>query len=244
MEKVSFETSQNVMIDYPLASLGDRILAFILDFVIFIAYAIVLFIFFSAMASNSEGMMVFYIIASLPLLFYHLVSEVFFEGQSIGKKQLNIKVVRTDGQQPTLGAYVLRWLLRVVDITLFMGGLAILFIIVTSKGQRLGDLLAGTTVVKIDRIKDISLHRSVDNVEPDYQVTFDQAINLTDTDIEVIKQALRTYKKSGVREPILAVEIKVKELLEVKSDLPPIKFLHTVIKDHNYLAYQQWQAEQ
>lgn len=244
MERVSFETSQNVMIDYPLASLGDRILAFLLDFVIFIAYYFLVFILISMLPGGSEAQNIVYIITSLPLLFYHLICEVFFEGQSIGKKQLNIKVVRIDGQQPTLGAYTIRWMLRVVDILLFMGGLAILFIILTSKGQRLGDLLAGTTVVKIAPVKDISLHRNVDKVEEDYLVTFNQAINLSDNDVEVIKQALRTYKKSGVREPVLAVEAKVKEILDISSDLPPIKFLHTVIKDHNYLAYQQWQAEQ
>lgn len=245
MQQVSFETSQNVMINYPLASLGDRILAFLLDFVIFIAYYFLVFIVMSITATfGQEGVMFIYILASLPVLFYHLICEVFFEGQSIGKKQLNIKVVRTDGQQPTLGAYVIRWMLRIVDILLFMGGLAMLFIILTAKGQRLGDLLAGTTVVKIDRIQDISLHRKVDNVEENYQVTFKEAIELTDNDIEIVKQALRTYKNSGVREPVLAVEAKVKELLNVQSDLPPIKFLHTVIKDHNYLAYQQWQSEQ
>lgn len=245
MQQVSFETSQNVMIDYPLASLGDRILAFLLDFVIFIAYYLLVFVILSISAVwGNEGFTIIYIIASLPVLFYHLVCEVFFEGQSIGKKQLNIKVVRTDGQQPTLGAYAIRWMLRIVDIVLFMGGLAMLFIILTAKGQRLGDLLAGTTVVKIDRIQDISLHRKVDNVEENYAVTYKEAIELTDNDVEVIKQALRTYKNSGVREPVLAVEAKVKELLKVDSDLPPIKFLHTVIKDHNYLAYQQWQAEQ
>ncbi|MFW5762452.1 MAG: RDD family protein [Cyclobacteriaceae bacterium] len=244
MEKVSFETSQNVMIDYPLASLGERILAFLLDFVIFIAYYLLMFLILTSIKIDLEFTNIVFIIAGLPIVFYHLICEAFFEGQSIGKKQMNIKVVKVDGQQPSLGAYIIRWIMRLVDIVIFFGGLAMLFIIVTAKGQRLGDLLAGTTVVKIDRIKDISLHRKIDDVEDGYLVTFNQAIDLTDNDIEIIKQALRTYKNSGVREPVLAAEAKVKELLDVQSDLPPIKFLHTVIKDHNYLAYQQWQAEQ
>ena len=62
-------------------------------------------------------MAVLSLIYTLPMLLYHLLFEVFNNGQSIGKASLRIRVVKLDGSQPDLGSLLIRWLLRILDIT-------------------------------------------------------------------------------------------------------------------------------
>ncbi|MDX1627762.1 MAG: RDD family protein, partial [Fulvivirga sp.] len=148
MQNVNIRTAQNVGIQYELAGLGNRIAAFVIDAVILFFYLIVVMWMISQIQLNSIWILFgFY----LPVLFYHLICEVFFNGQSIGKKQMKIKVVQLDGSSPTFGAYILRWILRLVDISTFSGAIAVVTISMSKHGQRLGDMAAGTTVVKVER---------------------------------------------------------------------------------------------
>src|SRR5690606_34920667 len=99
----------------------------------------------------------------LPVIFYHLLCEVFMDGQTFGKKAIDIKVVKLDGSQPSVGSYFLRWLLQIVDLP-FFGAIGIITILVNGKGQRVGDLAAGTTVISLKHrtgIKDTILARPV-----------------------------------------------------------------------------------
>ena len=147
MQSVEVRTAQNVKIRYEAASIGDRIVAFFLDGIVLVAITVGL----SGLVSSMEATLPVSVsvLLFLPLMMYHLLMEVFFNGQSIGKKTLNIKVVKLDGSRPSLGAYVIRWLFRILEITTFTGVLALIVILVNGKGQRLGDIAAGTTVVKI-----------------------------------------------------------------------------------------------
>ena len=85
-------------------------------------------------------------ILSIPLFFYHFICEMTMNGQSIGKRLRNIRVMRADGRQAAFSNYFLRFLIRPID-TIYIIGLA--FVFITNKGQRLGDLAAGTVIVDI-----------------------------------------------------------------------------------------------
>src|SRR5690606_6486216 len=132
-----------------------------------------------------------------PPFFYHLLCEIFMNGQSIGKRQMKIRVVKLDGSSPGIGSYLLRWILRPIDISLFSGGIAILSIAITRHNQRLGDLAAGTTVVKTDVRQDFPVFA----VEENYTPSFPEVVSLSDADIEVIQRVLKVYRDSGNQQP-------------------------------------------
>lgn len=86
----------------------------------------------------------------LPTIFYYPLCEYFFNGRSLGKQLLGLRVTTRDGSRPGIGAFLIRWLLLFVDAgSGFVVG--ILCIIFSKNSQRLGDLAAGTMVVS-DRI--------------------------------------------------------------------------------------------
>ncbi|MGZ4048973.1 MAG: RDD family protein, partial [Bacteroidia bacterium] len=79
MDNIKIQTTQNVDIEYELASIGDRILATLLDGVFFFAYFLLLMLFLSLMNGLRSGNMtieIILIVASLPLMFYNLLCEI------------------------------------------------------------------------------------------------------------------------------------------------------------------------
>jgi len=235
MQNVNIRTAQNVGIKYDLAGLGPRMGAFLIDALI---QGVYLFLVFFTLASININSLWISIMVILPVFLYHLLSEIIFDGQSIGKKQMNIKVVRLDGSSPTLGGYILRWILRPFEITLFYGAIATISIAMTKNGQRLGDMAAGTTVVKVTDPTRVTSHELINNFKEDYQVTFPQVRKLNDKQIGIIQEALHINKTQANSKPALAIAKKIQEYLEVSTDMPPVKFLYTVMKDYKYVTSQ------
>lgn len=234
MHTIKVRTTQNVFIHYPIASIGDRILAFLLDRLILVAYTI----FWVALFINLEvgSNIAWIVIVGTPWLLYHLLFEIFMNGQSPGKRVLRIQVVRLDGTPPTIGNYLMRWIFSFVDFFFFGGVVAVVTIAAGGRGQRLGDLVAGTSVVKLIAQKEISSSEIFVSPEETYVPTFSQVIQLTESDIELIQRALEVNRDHGNAQPLLAVTEKIKTLLGIQTDLPPVKFLYTIVKDFNHLT--------
>jgi uncharacterized RDD family membrane protein YckC len=232
--QVQVRTTQNVFINYPVASLGDRILAYLIDIVVKIVYGIAVL----ALLLNAKVNVVWIwiVVLVIPIILYHLVFEIFMNGQGPGKRAMDIKVLRLDGTPATVGDYILRWLFAIVDVQLFSGLIAVLCIAIGGKGQRLGDIVAGTTVVKI--IEEAKVTASEVFVQRDvgYTAVFPQVIQLTEYDIELVQRALEVSRDSGNSQPVLAATEKVKTLMGIQTDLPPVKFLYTIIKDFQHLT--------
>src|SRR5690606_30771905 len=114
MQTIRVHTTQNVSIQYPLASLGDRLLAYIIDqFILFFyAYAAILLL---DKLLYTDNWWVFFLIAGVPLIFYSLAFELLMNGQSPGKMAMRIRVIRLDGTPPGVGNYLMRWVFRFVD---------------------------------------------------------------------------------------------------------------------------------
>src|SRR5688572_16373007 len=126
MQTISVQTTQNVFIHHPLASLGDRILAYILDRIILIAYIVAIVGLFINIKVNAVWP--WFVFLAGPWLFYHLVFEIFMNGQSPGKRVMQIQVVRLDGTQPSVGDYILRWAFSLIDFYVLSGALAVIVI--------------------------------------------------------------------------------------------------------------------
>ena len=234
MQTIRVRTTQNVFIEYPLASIGDRILAYLLDGVIVFAYALGVIALFSELGVDHWYLWLIFI--GFPLAFYSLTFEMLMNGQTPGKHVLKIKVVRIDGTPPTIGDYLMRWICGFVDFYVFSGLIAVLVITLGGKGQRLGDVAAGTTVLKLVDHQKISAENVFVTPEDEYTPTFPQVVELTEKDIELIQRALEVNRDQGNTRPAIVVTDKVKSLLKIETDMPPIKFLYTIVKDYQKIT--------
>ena len=239
METIKVNTSQHVDIDYPVAGLGERIAARMIDFGLLIA-VLLLFFLFSGLVSNPKtnvffiGLMIIYAVA---YVFYHLICEIFFNGQSPGKKLMKIKVISLDGGQASIGQYFIRWLFRLVDFWLTgqVGGL--LCVTLSERKQRIGDLVAGTTVIKT--VGRTTLEQiAFEPVEEEYIPVFMNVHQLNDQDMELIHEVLTTYYKTAHYELIYAMADKIKARLGVSlpAGMHELAFLNTIVKDYNQVT--------
>ena len=230
MQIIRVRTTQNVFIDYPVGSVGDRILAYLLDRLILIIYSVAALAVFVKL--DNEPSYLWLIVFGVPWLFYSVLFEIFMNGQTPGKKVLKIKVVRLDGTPATIGDYILRWIFAFVDIFILSGAVAVVMVAMGGKGQRLGDVVAGTAVVKLSEHEHVSSQKVFVEAEENYTPVFSQVVNLSDHDIALIQRALEANRDQGNIQPVMVITDKIKSLLKIESDMPPVKFLYTIIKDY------------
>lgn len=234
MQTINIRTTQNVFIQHPLASIGDRLLAYLLDRLILIVYAIAIVALFINL--NIEARWIWISTLAIPWIFYFLFFEIFMNGQSPGKAVMKIKVMRVNGTPATIGDYLLRWIIGLIEFVVLGGAIALVAIALGGKGQRLGDMVAGTTVIKLFEEAEISAKDVFVGTEESYTPTFAQAIQLNSRDIETIQRALEVNRDLGNAKPMLAVTEKIKTQLGIQTDLPPVKFLYVIIKDYTNLT--------
>jgi uncharacterized RDD family membrane protein YckC len=234
MEYVRIDTTQNVSIDYEVANIGERIVASIIDYCILAAYLFTMFMGFVSIIDMFPYRQALIYILLIPAFFYDLLCEVALGGQSFGKKIMKIKVVRLDGSQPTFGNYLLRWLLRIIEGGAFCYGMiAMAVILINGKGQRIGDIAAGTTVIKIKprvTLKEATLGQ----VHEEYIPQFPEAANLTDRDARLIKDMLQTSVRDKNHDMLLTLSEKVQTILGVEAVTGPETFLRTILKDFTF----------
>jgi uncharacterized RDD family membrane protein YckC len=234
MQTVQIRTTQNVFIEHQLASLGDRLVAAVIDFAILIAYLILIIYILNEVNLHSTWANISIVI--IPYLSYHLLFEIFMDGQTPGKRQMKIKVVRLDGTPATIGNFVMRWMIGIMEIHISEGTLAMVCIAMNGKGQRLGDIAAGTTVVKIAAKQEITFQDIFTTADDDHIAQFPAVINLSDYDIELIKQSLEVLERTSNVEPAYAITEKIKEKLNLQPDVPSIDFLRILLKDYSRLT--------
>ena len=243
MQTIEIQTAQNVNIEYPVASIGDRVVAALIDQLIMIGYLIAIIFLYIWLLDLTDGSPLYFpaayfVILFLPVFFYHLLCETFLNGQSFGKKIMKMRVVKLDGTPAGIGSFFLRWILAPIDIYFTYGSVGLVTMLINGKGQRIGDLAANTTVVKLKaeaKLDDTILRATPVN----YEVKFPQVSALTDKDISIVKAILdMNYKNPDVMMYERMLQ-KAKEAVEKKtgisSTLRPITFLDTVLKDYNYL---------
>jgi len=237
MSIITVHTTQNIDIDYELGGLGERILARLIDFAVFIPFVIV-FMFLSVSVSQT-GLAIYALIVLIIYTFYDLLFEVFFNGQSIGKRVMKIKVISLDGARPKFSQFLLRWLFRMVDFSLTGGLCALITAAVTKDGQRVGDMVAGTALVKTSpRTKMNNLVFPV--TENAYEPKFAQAGQLSDSDIGLIYEVVDNYHKTGNNTLVYNMADKIRSHLGISlpSDMNSMQFLQTIVKDYSHITSQ------
>jgi uncharacterized RDD family membrane protein YckC len=248
MENIQINTTQNVSLSYQVAGVGLRLLSIMLDTVFKYAYLLlVYFIFFYAIYKKSYSgdyeerdnynqiMIGLVILVSLPALIYHLLCETFLNGQSFGKKIMKIKVVKVDGTQPNFGSYLVRSMFRIID----NGIIGLITIAVSNKTQRLGDMVAGTTVIQLNKqitLRDTILHKQ----KTDYKIVYSQVALLSDADANIIKEVLEFSYKQNQPEHIKLLANKIK----TKYGIYDVKqkdefFLNTLLVDYSHYQFER-----
>lgn len=240
METVKVNTSQHIDIDYPVAGLGERVGARLIDLtlLIFVLLAfVILFAITGILDGNETTMIVLLVIFGAGFVFYDLLCEIFMDGQSVGKRLLKIKVISLDGSQPTLGQYFMRWAFRIVDFTLTSQVGALVCVAVSDKKQRIGDIVAGTTLIKTVPRTNIG-HIAFHPVADEHVATFDNVNQLSDRDVELIHEVLNTYYKTFNADLIYQMAAKVSNLLGViiPEGMNELDFLKTIITDYNHIT--------
>ncbi|MFT5847983.1 MAG: putative RDD family membrane protein YckC [Psychroserpens sp.] len=242
MVELQINTTQNVNINFIAASVGERILAYIIDLVIKIAYAVVtyqiVFNFFNinAFIDDMDDWSRISIIVSfyLPVVFYSLLFETFLDGQTIGKRIMKIKVVKIDGYQASLADYLVRWFFRIIDLNMMSGIIALIAIVTSKKSQRLGDMTAGTSVITLKNNVNIS-HTILEELEDSYVPTYSNVIKLSDNDVRIIKETFVRAKAARDYETLVKLRTKIIQVVEIKDfNGSDMEFVDTILKDYNF----------
>lgn len=213
-------------------------------------------------ADDLHNLSALWMIFMVPIFTYHFICELLMNGQSWGKRAMGLRVVNENGGRAGASQFAIRWLLRISDTWL----VALLFILVrtslvgldaqsafiviaafaflltdiilvvsSSKGQRIGDTLAKTILINTNT--DVNISETVfQEVETNYTPVFPQIMQLSDKDINAIKSILESTRRRTDHTMAESAAAKIKAHLGIHSDLGPIDFLDTLLKDYNYLS--------
>lgn len=244
MDQIAINTSQNVNVNFTLAGVGERIVAFFIDsfikgiYLFILSWAMRTFFDYDNFIQGMDGWYVgaFIFIITFPIHIYTLVLESMMEGQTFGKKLMKIKVVKIDGYQAGFGDYLMRWIFRLVDIFGSFGLVAFITSLASKNNQRLGDIATGTAVISLKNNVNIS-HTILEQLKEDYVPTFPQVILLSDNDVRIIKENFQKALKSDDREIINRLTKRIVEILKLEPDAIQFtqrQFISVVIKDYNF----------
>ena len=264
MSLIKISTIFNIDLEFEIAPVFKRILAYLVDFTILLLYIFGMkYLYYNGVTASDDYLKqrigLDMLTISLPMLLYPVVCEVLMHGQTVGKKIFNIRVISLSGGEPTLSQYLIRWMFRVFEwpflfgyimfsgtaftayifMTIFLGLSVAIIIAVTRKNQRLGDLAANTVVV--DTRSDFGVNDTVfmEIDEENYEVKYPEVLRLSDRDINTIKNVLDISQKNRQQDLCERVALKIQTVLSVTTDLPAEDFLQRLLEDYNYLATRQ-----
>ncbi|WP_167021030.1 RDD family protein [Chitinophaga sp. Cy-1792] len=235
MNTIKIPTSFNIDLEFEAADIGLRFIAWLIDLVV---RAIFVWIFYTMFGTfdMTDGAFsaVTLLFVTLPALLYPLLFELFMNGQTPGKKVMQIKVVGLIGNTPSTSQLLTRWFFRIIEQPFFFFAVIPVISIVRSPlKQRVGDIAAGTIVISTKqkgKIED-TIFRNI-NYEG-YTPSFPEIMRLSDRDMNKIKELL-DRALSGDDMLASRVANRVKDVLKISSNLPDTMFLETVLNDYNY----------
>ncbi|MEX1191285.1 MAG: RDD family protein [Brumimicrobium sp.] len=264
MNTLKLITDQNVTIEVELASVGQRMVAVLLDALIIVAYLILMTFIISAIFVSSIRFdkiednlqfweIIFMIVVYLPFLLYTPILEYITKGQTIGKMAMGIRVVKMNGENASFKEYFTRWIFRPLEfyiISFYSFGILLLIASaffdsliasVSSKNQRIGDFMANTVVIKKTpqraySIRDVLAIKTNDN----YKTTYPNVVQYTDEDMMLVKKTiLRVEKFRNADTKALAISLA--EKISNDLNLPEVpkkklQFLKTVLNDYVVLT--------
>ncbi len=235
MKSITLKTAQNVTIQYELASLVERAIGKFIDILIFLCFVYLYLVLISFDYETTNFFMVF-----IPIVFFiisQILQEYLWSGQTIGKRVMNIQVMREDCQEIDMRSVSIRAAFLFVDLFLSWGMVAAISIISSSKQMRIGDSAAKMMVVKTKQSTHFSLE-NIRNIQSQEQINiqYPQIIKLREEEILLIRETLNRYLKykniahqKSLNDMVAIVENIVGHR---KKQMSKTDFLKTVIRDY------------
>lgn len=250
-KKINLQTPESVELEFTLAGIGNRAYALLIDYIVLGLTIVLFWILWVYLAFQLSDLLSQWInkiefwlfaIAILINFFiymgYFVFFEVFWHGQTPGKRYAKIRVIRDDGRRVGIQQAALRSLLRPIDDTLFIGAF---LIILAAKEKRLGDLVAGTVVIQEEYLV-ASTNFPISQQAQTLATQLPELGNLSELlpdDFAAIREYLQrrrdmTAKAKADLSLQLARQVRtIVHLEKLPSGLTPDVFLEAV-----YLAYQ------
>lgn len=239
MKKIEITTTQNVTIEYKIASVFERVAAFILDniilYIVFLTLSLALNPIFGSFEFFNPGFIYLFM-----LLVYPIVCELYMNGQTFGKKAVKIRVMKITGEKLTAFDCILRGLFRIIDTIGTIGALAVIGIVSSKRGQRLGGALSDTVVVKSDEKKRFPLEHVLSlQKKMGHEPVYKGVKKIDEQHMLLLKEVVNLYereKSDANKKALLALTKKMENLLDVKAPKNKIEFLKTLLNDYVVLT--------
>ncbi|MDR2039657.1 MAG: RDD family protein [Bacteroidales bacterium] len=230
MSYIEIQTTQNIHLEYETASVGERFIAAALDRILWFFWFLLWYFIIDGLNLKSSLFLV--ILIAAPVLFYYLCCELLFNGQSVGKRIMSIRVAKVDGTSPSFGDYFLRWIFRLLENTA-TAAIAIVSMMCTAKCQRLGDLAAKTCVIRTRQKAKLT---ELPVVDSNHEVFFPSATLLSDKDVSLISQIITNPAIVQNKKGLKQLADKVKDITQTQSESHDLVYLRRILSDYNYLA--------
>jgi uncharacterized RDD family membrane protein YckC len=233
MASVKIPTSFNIDLEFETANIWMRFAAWLIDLMIKGGFMLIMKFILGYMHYSETVTYVLYFFAYiLPNTFYFLASEILMNGQTPGKRMMNMRVRNMHGGKPSISQYLIRWLFRFLESFLIF--VPLISMARSPYDQRLGDIVAGTIVVSTKTKP--SLHDTIfrDMSATDYTPQFPQILKLSDRDMNKIKELMDRAIKSNNMELTARVSYRIRDVLKIETEMEHLTFLETVLNDYNY----------
>jgi uncharacterized RDD family membrane protein YckC len=205
-DELRMETPEQVELDLELAGLGSRFLAVLVDLFWKAALTLVLGLLVAVVVALFAGpgqfdrpsmVLIAAVVAAVYALWlgYAIYFEVKWNGQTPGKWAVGIRAIRDGGAPVDFRAACVRNLLAMADFLPVFYLLGALLVLLTTRRQRLGDMAAGTLVIR-ERVVSLGadpIEELTEHATDEYAFTTAQLANLTTADRTVLREFLRRY---------------------------------------------------
>jgi len=211
---LKIDTPENVSFDYDVAGIGSRFLAALIDtLAIFFLQIVILGTLLwlvlrskstDSLFSSNAGYWFLGIVTLLSFIFfwgYYIFFEIMWNGQTLGKRWIGLRVIRLDGTPVTVTEVIIRNLVRMIDLLPTAYGVGVVTMFINENSRRLGDLAAGTLVVYDRPVNELTDGRSMRETELMSLFTYTEVPEgfpverLTEADINLIEEfLLRRYQ--------------------------------------------------
>lgn len=173
---LSIDTPENVLLDAEIAGFGTRCIAAIIDYIIIILLIFGFSYLFEAASNAARSPFdtetpdwwgaIFALVLLALFVFYHLLFEILWNGQTPGKRMTGVRVVQATGLPLTISGAIIRNLVRLFDFLPVFYGFGLICMFATKNSQRLGDLAAKTLVIREGR------KLKLDTLRENYNVSY------------------------------------------------------------------------
>ena len=258
MALLKVSTPFNIDLDFNVASVVKRSIAYLLDIGIAMVYVLVLqlTIFDQQVEIEQLFQAAYLFLLIIPLYSYHFLSEVFMKGQSLGKKIMGIRVVDANGNAASTSQLFLRWILSMPNmifpflcyyiwyspyVIMILAVVALPDVIAmsaNSSGKRIGDIAANTAVVSTKNVLHIdqTIFKEV-SLETGYTAKYPEVMRLTDKDINSLKDLTQKKRTRDLDDYSDRVASRIEEVLSINNQSgDAYSFFEELLTDYNYFT--------